>query len=207
VTVEFNAEYVLSRYYHEENGVEYVYYPARSAKRLLVTFASLNPTGLEFNRIRQFWSESEEWSETAFLFFRDSKKTWYANHEPIVAIIRRIGSVPVFTCGSSMGAYGALVCGLELAVAGVLLTALTFPVDTDALFSRLEQVPLPKCYIEARGASSDQYVLDCITCAYRRRGGLCTFRSMPEAYEHWAIDLWKPKFTLFLMDTMERWES
>lgn len=210
----FDFQYVFDNYRGSSHGLDYVYYPARTPKRLLVTFASLNEGG-HFQRIRQFWSPEETWDDTAFLFFRDQSNQWYANLGPYQEIISAIAvdthtSDSIFVSGSCMGSYGALLCGLTMQVAGVLLTATRFP--DDVIPSRLEvaakQYPsLPHCYIEARGSWADQETLKYVADLYRNRGGLCLVRSMPESKEHWAVELWNPTFTINLIRTLETWSQ
>jgi len=209
--MDFNFDYVMSKYHHREDGAEYVYYPSVLPKRLLVTFAALNEGG-HFNRIRQFWQPEEVWPDTDFLFFRDQTNQWYSDLSPALTVIERIatqvGVARVYTSGSCMGAYGALIAGLRLPAAGLLLTVTRFPEDTptDELREAIKQCPsLPPCYIEARGLWPDQDALKYVVELYREKGGLCLFRSMPESKEHWSISLWQPPFTLRLLEHMENW--
>lgn len=211
--MDFNPDYVLAHYLHQENGVEYIYYPASAPKRLLVTFAALNEGG-HFQRIRQFWSVNETWTDTAFMFFRDKTNGWYSEPEPIVEAIRglarSIDVSRVVTSGSCMGAYGALLVGLRLPAFAMLLTTTRFFRDTvpEQLVKTFEECPtLPRAYLEARGLWPDQEALQYLMERYRVQGGLCLFRSMPESKEHWAINLWNVPFTLNLLDTLEAWKD
>lgn len=205
--MEFAFDYVLNHYGHCNCGVDYIHYPAVSPKRLLVTFASLNE-GKHYQRIRQFWSPNETWQDTSFLFFRDKENAWYENINPILSIIRSLDVPRIFTSGSCMGAYGALMAGLQLPAFGMLLTVTRCPGDVKPLALELAMqqcITLPKCYIEARGTWIDQEMLMYVTDSYRNQGGLCLFRSMPESKEHWAVDLWKVPFTMRLVNALENW--
>jgi hypothetical protein len=116
----------------------------------------------------------------------------------------------VFVSGSCMGAFGALLCGLTMPVRAMLLTATRFPCDQ--LPDRLRKAvgdcdALPHCYIEARGSEADREAICYVVDLYRDLGGLCLFRSMTESQEHWAVDLWKPAFTLSLLNILESWNT
>ena len=210
--MEFNAEYVLRNYYHERYGAEFVRYPGKNPSRLLATFAAVTPGGETFHRIEQFWSETKEWGDTEFLFFRDRPNTEYADIQPFIEVIADCtanSDCRVFTCGSSMGAYAAMSVACRLPSFGALLTAPRWRESRTCQDFRDfigECATPPRCYVEARGLPEDQEVLRAVTETYRSKGGICLFRSMPERYEHWGIDLWDAGFTLFLMSALEQWK-
>lgn len=208
--MDFDADYILEHYLRRHGGIEYIHYPAERPTRLLVTFSAQHESG-HFQRIRQFWSPTQDWGNTAYLFFHDPANTWYADTKPFSEIIASVAdsfvSKPrIVLSGSCMGACGALLCGLRLPADAVFMMASRFPNDSppEELSPAVVQcASLPVCYIEARGLWPDQEALKYVTDLYRNHGGRCFFHSMPESQKHWAIDLWRPAYTMKLLDVLE----
>lgn len=110
-------DYVLNKYEHELFGRKCLFYPATNPKRLVIVFSGATPG---YNLWSWFWKDTEDWSDTAYLFLRDENKTWYLGDDKrrivddyleIIQFFLTRSSLPsdkVISIGSSMGGYAAI---------------------------------------------------------------------------------------------------
>jgi predicted esterase YcpF (UPF0227 family) len=123
-------KYIKKNYEHTLFGKQHLFYPATQAQRLLVLFM-----GAQKNKYLMwtwFWTDRENWKNTAYLFLRDDEFCWYIGNnkksfiEDYSKIIAHYISVcalkanKVITIGSSMGAYGAILYAALLGLKGVI---------------------------------------------------------------------------------------
>lgn len=116
--------YVKSAYEHSLHGIEYLVYPAKSPKRLLVLFNGATPG--KYTMWSWFWRDDEAWYDTVYLFLKDDDVRWYLGSESnpktdlymdiITSVMYSFGLEPsqICTVGHSMGGYAALYYGLLL---------------------------------------------------------------------------------------------
>lgn len=131
---DWDSKYVRAKYGHEVNGCDFIYYPCRSPKRLVVNFSSMGKD--RFDRYSRYWDVSELWeADTAYLFFKDDSFKYFLGSEEdpkdniyyrlirdFIAI-NSLSSESVFTVGGSMGGYAAIFYALSLRLGGCIVAA------------------------------------------------------------------------------------
>lgn len=125
-----NIAAIIKKYEQNINGLPFLFYPAKSPKRLWIIF-----TGMVEGNLYNFWSwfynPNEQWQDTAYLFLKNYPHTWYlgTKESPLIEkytqIIQHCMSIShltpeqTFSMGGSMGGYAALYYGISLNFKGV----------------------------------------------------------------------------------------
>jgi hypothetical protein len=127
--------YIIGKYQRTMFDKEYLFYPAKSAKRLLICFSGAEQKYGKclYSQFSWYWQDDEDWRDTAYLFLKDDSRCWYLGNEKKDLIndfsniinhhinICKLTKDKVFTVGSSMGGYGAILyatlLGLKAAIA------------------------------------------------------------------------------------------
>lgn len=129
--MQWDKEYVREKYGAAMLGQEVIYYPCENAKRLIVNFTCMHKD--RFDRYSRYWSESEMWADTAYLFVKDDDFHYYVGtdekprnqtYRKLIAHHMELANVKpnqVFTMGSSMGGYGALYYASFMGLNGALI--------------------------------------------------------------------------------------
>jgi hypothetical protein len=130
---KFSQENMINikrKYEHTLFDKQHLFYPASHAQRLLIFF-----TGAQKNKYLMwswFWTDKENWKNTAYLFLKDDDFCWYIGNdeksfiEDYSKIIKHyiaechLTADRVITIGSSMGAYGAILYAALLELKGVI---------------------------------------------------------------------------------------
>lgn len=121
----FSKNYILKKYERNYKGIDYLFYPSSTSKRLLIFFTGRAPHKT-YNRYSWYWDETECWDgEVSVLFLNDIDNLWYVGSEEsptmfkYMEIIEKVISDTgvkkdsVFTIGGSMGGYAALLYSYE----------------------------------------------------------------------------------------------
>jgi hypothetical protein len=123
-------KYIKNRYEHVMFGREHVFYPAQKAQRLIISF--MGAAKGRYSMWTWFWDDKETWKDTAYLFLKDEDICWYVGNneksfiEDYSNIIKHYIAVcnvsknKVFTVGSSMGGYGAILYATLLGLGGAI---------------------------------------------------------------------------------------
>jgi len=123
--------YIKKKYEHTIYKKKCLFYPAKNPKRLLISFCGAQH-GI-YSKFSWFWRDDENWQDTAYLFVRDDQTTWYLGNnkkdlmKDFTNLIRyftaksKLRPDQVFSIGSSMGGYGALLYATLLGFKGALL--------------------------------------------------------------------------------------
>jgi hypothetical protein len=128
----FSKNFVIANYEKNHRGIDYLFYPSESPKRLIVIFSGLS-SRKSYNRFSWYWDESQRWvGDTAYLFLNDLAETWYCGtpsdgrldiySEIITRAMSELGlsGNRVFSLGASMGGYAAILFGIIHGFNGVL---------------------------------------------------------------------------------------
>jgi len=122
-----SIESIKKKYEKNLFNLEHLFFPARNPKRLYIVF-----NGAPKNRY-MMWSwfyDDERWTDTSFLFLKDDTTSWYIGEDGSLVKsyinlinhymkLSRLTHKQLFTIGSSMGGYAALLYGIMLEVNGV----------------------------------------------------------------------------------------
>lgn len=128
----FSKSYILKNYEKTLHNLDYLVFPAKQAKRLVILFSGLSGHKT-YNRFSWYWDETEKWDrDTVYLFLNDLSEHWYVGTEakPLkeiyVSIIQSvlneydIKRENTFTIGGSMGGYGALFFAIDMGLKGAI---------------------------------------------------------------------------------------
>jgi predicted esterase YcpF (UPF0227 family) len=111
---------VKNKYEHTMLGKQFVFYPAQTPKRLVITLSGMGDRVGKYMMWTWFWQDHEDWHDTAYLFLKDDDKCWYLGNDKTSFIesysniithhIAQCNLTPsqTFTIGSSMGGYAAI---------------------------------------------------------------------------------------------------
>jgi len=122
--------YVKQKYEHIFAQKEYLFYPAKNPKSLVIVFTSAVKN--KYEMWSWFWKETEDWHDEAYLFLKDDDFCWYLGNdkqsfiEAYTSIINHhiaLTKVPkdhVFTIGGSMGGYAAIFYAATLGLGGTI---------------------------------------------------------------------------------------
>ena len=126
----FDIEYVKKKYESSLFNHEFIFYPAQHAKKLIIVFSYHSPN--LYALWSWFWRKDEDWQDTAYLFIKDKESAWYVGFHGkstiqdfsniINHIIEKTGVSKnhVFTVGTSMGGYGAILYATILELKGAI---------------------------------------------------------------------------------------
>ncbi len=130
----WNKDYVREKYTCTISGIDFIYYPARNPKNLLITFSSMGRNS--YDRYSRYYDTKEVWdTDTSFIFFKDEENSFFLGTEGspmtgsilrIIKFISDINKIPrenIFTSGSSMGGYAAIYYSIEGQCGGALVYA------------------------------------------------------------------------------------
>jgi hypothetical protein len=130
----WDKEYVRSSYGFKLDGVDFVYYPSRNPKRLVVNFSSMGKD--RFDRYSRHWDETQKWdSDSAYLYFKDDSFMYYLGDDAkpmsptYVRVIRSFMSMNALkpeqciTVGGSMGGYAAIYYAIQMGFLGAVVAA------------------------------------------------------------------------------------
>lgn len=122
--------YIIEKYQKVMNGKEYLFYPAKKTKKLVIIFNGANKG--KYSQFTWWWDDKEEWaSGISFLFLKDDDFTWYLGNnehdfiQDYSAIIEfhiklcNVSRDAVFAMGSSMGGYASIFYATLLKLKGV----------------------------------------------------------------------------------------
>lgn len=131
---KWDSKYFRSKYFHSVDGCEFIYYPAKNPKKLIVNFSSMGIN--RFDRYSRYWDVTENWdSDSAHLFFKDDSFSYFLGTEKnpkesvYFRLIRDISNIynlsrnHVYTVGGSMGGYAAIFYALSLDLGGAIVAA------------------------------------------------------------------------------------
>lgn len=131
---EWDSNYVRSEYFHIVDGCEFIYYPSKNPKRLILNFSSMGKN--RFDRYSRYWDPSESWdSDAAYIFFKDDTFCYFLGTEEnpkestYFRIVRDFVNIcslrneQVYTVGGSMGGYAAIFYALSLELGGAIVAA------------------------------------------------------------------------------------
>jgi hypothetical protein len=122
--------YVKQKYEHVFAQKEYLFYPAKNPKSLVIVFTSAVKN--KYEMWSWFWKDTEDWQDEAYLFLKDDDFCWYLGNdkqsfvEAYKNIINQhiaLTKVPkdhVFTIGGSMGGYAAIFYAATLGLGGTV---------------------------------------------------------------------------------------
>lgn len=122
--------YVTHRYEHTMHNQQYLFYPSKNPKRLLISFAGLIKN--KYSLWSWFWNNDEVWNDTAYLFLKDDSHCCYIGtqehptepeYTAIISSIMKqysLTSKNVFAVGGSLGASAALLYAARLNFGGVI---------------------------------------------------------------------------------------
>ena len=138
--VPFNADYVLKKYEHEIDGKTFVYYPAKSPKRLIISFGYAAPFKA-YGMWSWFWKDDEDWDDTAYLFLSDGYNWFLGTHDkPVfntyINLIKhfielcKLKPENVYTVGASAGGYAAILFGCTLGLRGAIADVPNYDPET-----------------------------------------------------------------------------
>lgn len=123
-----DINYVLKKYQKNFNGIDFLFFPARNPKRLVIVFAGRED---KYHFWSWFWKDSENWEKTAYVFLKDNRFQWFIGtsqnslvpkYTQIINYCIRLcnlSSAQTFAVGSSMGAYAALYYGITMQFKGI----------------------------------------------------------------------------------------
>ncbi len=124
-------QYAMKKYEQKINSMDFLLYPAKNPKRLIVLFTWVS-RDKHYGMWSWFWNDEENWDSTAYLFLYDPTITWFLGKdghslvktysEIINQCIKKsnLGNEHVFTVGISMGGYAALYYATLLNLKGAI---------------------------------------------------------------------------------------
>ncbi len=131
-SVQWDRNYVRNKYQFKVDGLELVYFPSKSPKRIIFSFSSMHLD--RFDRYSRFWDPSESWeSNTAYVFFNDNSFHYYLGTESnpksqsYIRLIRQfiysnnLSPTQAFSLGSSMGGYAAIYYAIKNKLNGAIV--------------------------------------------------------------------------------------
>jgi len=126
-------DYVKNKYEVTVVGRQCLFYPAKNAKRLVISFGYGGVGNVNYFLWSWFWRNDEAWDGTAYLFVRDLDDTWYfgnknksyvEDYSSIINYFMQLTKVPkehVFAVGLSMGGAVAVFYSVLLKLRGALV--------------------------------------------------------------------------------------
>lgn len=129
---EWDKNYVRAIYENKILDRDYIYFPAKNAKRLFVFFSSM---GIDrYDRYSWYWDILENWdSDTACLFLKDDDFNYYVGTDlkPLnntyfkiinhFISLNNLSKEQVFTIGGSMGGYGSVYYAISMELKGCIV--------------------------------------------------------------------------------------
>lgn len=128
----FSKSYVLQNYEQQKEGIDYLLYPAKNAKKLVIFFSGLSGRKT-YNRYSWYWDEKEAWEgDTVYLFLNDLTESWYVGNDnsPLkdkyILIIQsilnefNIDRQNTYTVGGSMGGYASILFAVDMGLKGAI---------------------------------------------------------------------------------------
>jgi len=128
----WDRDYVRDKYEKNINGIDIIYYPSQTPKRIVFNFSSMGKD--RYDRYSRYWDPSEEWlDDTVYIFFKDDSYSYYLGNKDTpkagsyCALIKSfinmnsLNKEQAFTVGGSMGGYGALYYAIVLELNGAIV--------------------------------------------------------------------------------------
>jgi len=207
---EFDPNFILGKYGANVLGEDIVFFPSLNCKRLVVCFSAMDIKN-KFNRLSWFWDPLESWKEgTSFLYLCDPEYKYYIGDDSspkfhkFEKIVKHYANKcgvdlgEIYTVGSSMGGYAAILFAFRLqlggAVVGVPQVSKNYArmhnfsnwiksmnntenqwIDLGEFLYRTD-FNLPNLYLEYGNYPADRFAAEKLIDIYRDRGGTCIVR-------------------------------
>ncbi len=128
----FSKNFILNNYEKNQLGIDYLVYPAKSPKKMVILFSGLSGHKT-YNRFSWYWDEKENWDgDTVYLFLNDITETWYCGSEEnpkkkkyieiIDSVMDEYGVTKknTYAVGGSMGGYASILFAVKMDLAGII---------------------------------------------------------------------------------------
>lgn len=140
----FDPNYIKEKYELTVFGKQCIFFPSQNPQKLIIIFGYRRKN--VYALWSWFWRSDENWGETAYLFLKDDDLAWFVGtrtHQTIDVFANMINyfinklnlsKKHVFTVGSSMGGYAAILFATLLKLQGAIANVPQIDTETWAKY-------------------------------------------------------------------------